>query len=184
MNLCIEKRARVFEVEFRAGNDAGVIEGILVRYNEPVNLGEFKEQFRSGAFTPIGDVIANLQHDRGKPLARNSEGGGLKLIDGQDELKARIDLPDTSIGRDTRELVKRGILRGLSVEFAVTEETYNEGLRDISKAQLIGLGIVDRPANPKALITKRNSQMFLSVDDPVNDQNHFERGGGVLFPYV
>ena len=184
MNLCIEKRARVFECEFRAGNDAGVIEGILVRYNEPVNLGEFKEQFRSGAFTPIGDVIANLQHDRGKPLARNSEGGGLELIDGQDELKARIDLPDTSIGRDTRELVKRGILRGLSLEFAVTEEKYNEGLRDISKAQLIGLGIVDRPQHPASVITKRNSEMFLSVDDPVNDPLCFERGGGVLFPYI
>ena len=158
--------------------------GILVRYNEPVNLGEFKEQFRSGAFTPIGDVIANQMHDRSKPLCRNSESGGLTLVDGQDELKAILDLPDTSIGRDTRILVRRGILRGLSLEFAVTEETYNEGLRDIKKAQLIGLGIVDRPAHPDALITKRNSQMFLSVDDPVNDQKHFERGGGVLFPYV
>ena len=184
MNLCIEKRARVFSCEFRAGNDAGVIEGVLVKYNEPVNLGSYKEQFRSGAFKPIGDVLANVQHDRRRPLGRNSESGGLQLVDSQDELKAILELPNTQDGHDTKELVKRGILRGLSVEFAVTEETYNEGLRDISKAQLIGLGIVDRPAHPDALITKRNSQMFLSVDDPVNDPLCFERGGGVLFPYV
>ena len=169
----LETRARVFEV--RENEDGRSIQGLLVKYDEPAKVGNFKEQFRSGAFKPIGDVIANLQHDRSKPLARNSAGGGLELIDDPDALRVRIDLPETTIGRDTQELVKRGILRGLSIEFRVLEQRASSGIREILKARLTGLGIVDRPAYPQSIITKRDLKIFQGDD---MDQ------GATLLPYV
>ena len=82
-------------------------------------------------------------HDHQKPLART---GGLDLIDGADKLTASIRLPDTTDGRDTRALLSRGILRGLSVEMRIEWNRFEGHQRIVEKAELMGLGVVDRPA--------------------------------------
>ena len=44
------------------------------------------------------------------------------------------------------EMIRAGKLRGLSVEFRALAQDFQDGLREIKKAILGGLGLVDRPA--------------------------------------
>ena len=46
------------------------------------------------------------------------QGGGLELVDTETELTIRAELPETSESNDVLELVRSGVLRGLSIEFS------------------------------------------------------------------
>ena len=137
--------------EFREAAD-GVLEGVVIPYGQTAKIGGFSERFEAGSVT-FGDVIANRQHDRKQPLARTG-GGGLTLTDSATELRARIDLPDTADGRDVRELVKRGVLRGLSAEFRVQRDSWAGSARTIHAATLTGLAVVDRGAYAGATVAE------------------------------
>ena len=81
--------------------------GTAIRYGEIATLPFGHERFEPGAFAPLSDVILNVQHDRGRPLARTG-GGGLMLHDDPAELRIEASLPDTQVGNDTLSLVKSG----------------------------------------------------------------------------
>ncbi|MDE0332257.1 MAG: HK97 family phage prohead protease [Nitrospinae bacterium] len=132
--------------------DDGVLRGVVMPYLERTKIGSFEERFKSGAFGDIGELRLNMAHDRKRPLCVNKKGGGLRLIDSETELRAEVDLPDTADGRDARELIKRGVLSGFSVEFRSVDETWNDNLRTINRAELGGLALVDRPQYISAVI--------------------------------
>ena len=46
------------------------------------------------------------------------------------------------------QLVRRGALRGFSIEFNALEERQIGSIRVVSKAELVGLALVDEPAFP------------------------------------
>ena len=132
--------------EARADGSPGRIVGTVIRYGEVTRRTVHgAERIAAGAFEPIGDVIANAQHQRDRPLARTG-GGGLELRDGPDELTAIIDLPDTREAADVATLIRSNVLRGLSVEMRVTADSWQGDLRTVTAAELSGIGIVDRPA--------------------------------------
>lgn len=137
-------------IEFRADGDT--ISGPLMVYGDEARFGDFSETFEPGSLR-YDDVIANLQHDRSRPVART--GAGLTLIDGADALRAEIRLPDTSYAREARELVEARILRGFSVEFRAREERFEGKRRIISRADMLGFALVDRPAYPASQIADR-----------------------------
>ena len=137
-------------VEFRAVGDA--VEGTAIRYGDVATIGEFSERFERGSIR-FDDVIANIMHDRRKPVART--GSGLTLSDGPDALRARIEAPDTTYGREMRELLSAGLLRGFSVEFRAIEDRWEGSTRIVKRAELTGIGIVDRPAYPDSAIASR-----------------------------
>ena len=160
--------------EFRADADKNIIEGVLIRYNDEADIASTREKFLPGAFGDSAvissiDAIANLHHERSKPIARTN-GGGLTLIDSPVELRARIELPDTSDGRDARELVKRRILRGLSVEFASLKESFIDGVRCIESATLFGLGIVGKPAYANSALREKEKK---EASDNESDNEYF-----------
>ena len=142
-----ETERRFARVEFRE-DGAGEIAGTAVRYGDEARILNFRERFDPGAFGEIGDVILNLHHDRSRPLART--GGGLAFDDSAESLSLRAELPETGDGRDARELLRRGVLRGLSIEFEPVEEDWSGDLRTIRKARLHGVALVDRPAYPES----------------------------------
>ncbi|MCY4121313.1 MAG: HK97 family phage prohead protease [Acidobacteria bacterium] len=142
-------------VEFRA--DEGGIQGVVVRYGDRAIFGEWSEEFRAGALR-FDDVIVNLQHDRGRPVARM--GAGLTLTDGADALRAAIVFPDTSYAREARELVSARILRGFSVEFRAETDRWEGRHRIVEAAELTGLALVDRPAYPASAIAERFSAVL------------------------
>ena len=151
----LERRA----FEFRASDDGGTVEGTVVPYGQPARIADFTERFLPGSLS-FGDVIANRQHDRHRPLARTN-GGGLTLTDSATELRARIELPDTADGRDVRELVRLGVLRGLSAEFRTVRDQWEGSARTIHEAKLTGLAIVDVPAYAGAGIEAREAALWL-----------------------
>lgn len=138
------------------------ITGTAIRYGDEAELpwGD-RERFEPGAFGNVGgaDVTLNVQHDRGRLIARTG-GGGLTLSDDSNELRMEAVLPDTREANDVLTLVRGKVLRGLSIEFR--PKNVRRELQDgvhiaiISKAELRGIAVVDRPAYPKSKVQPRS----------------------------
>ena len=131
--------------ERRAGGEVRVsgrtLTGTAMPYGT-VSPG-FRERFEPGAFGEVRAVDLNLQHDPAVVVAR-----GATLTDGPRELSVRADLPE---GSAALKLVKRGALRGFSVEFRAKRERRDAaGVRVVEAATLTGLALVDRGAYPGA----------------------------------
>ena len=130
--------------EHRAGGEVRVagrtLSGIAMPYST-VSPG-FNERFEPGAFGDVSTVDVNLQHDPGVVLAR-----GATLTDSPRALSVSATLAD---GAAALQLVKRGALRGFSVEFHSRSERREAGVRVIERAELGGLALVDMPAYPAA----------------------------------
>ena len=150
------------QIEFELRADDGKrprVEGTLIRYGERAAIGGgFSESFAAGALSwDAESICANVQHDRGRPLARL--GHGLNLRDTATQLDASIELPDTADGRDVETLIRSGVLRGLSVEFLPTREDWEGDARTIRAAKLTGLAVVDDPAYGGSLVSMRAARM-------------------------
>ena len=136
--------------------------GVAMRYGEVATIKGRRERFQPGAFgAPLPDVVLNFHHERSRPLTRT--GAGLKLSDGADALELRAKLPNTRDADDAIELVRQGVLRGLSVEFRATRERRDGGVRVIERAVLLGVGLVDTPAYPGATVEARNADAASSA---------------------
>ena len=142
-------------IEFRAGENG--LSGTVLRYGDRAKFGRFTERFEAGALRFDGDIVANLMHDRAKPVARI--GAGLTLAESGGAIEARIDWPDTVYAREAKELVEARILRGLSIEFLAEKERMDGTERIVSQARMTGLGIVDRPAYPDSQIAQRFEEL-------------------------
>ena len=132
-------------LEIRFAEDTGSVSGTAMVYGAVADLGPFKERVLPGAFRPIEDVVLNFQHQRNRPLARTG-GSGLVFKDDKERLEFTADITD----QEVRSLVTRRILRGASVEMIVKRDRMIDGVREISRANLIGLALVDRPAHDLA----------------------------------
>jgi len=79
------------------------------------------------------------------------------LTDGPDAMRARIELPDTTAGRDAAQLVRSRVLRGFSVEFRAIEEDWQGTHRTVLRARMTGIGVVHRPAYSGAVLVEGRS---------------------------
>ena len=129
-------------LEFRVAGRS--LTGTVLRYGDTADLGAFRERFMPGAFSPIGDVGLNLQHDPARVLART--GNGLVVADGPRSLELRAELA----GSAELELVRRGALNGFSVEFHALAQRAESGVRIIERAELTGIALVDQGAYPQS----------------------------------
>ncbi|MYA41281.1 MAG: hypothetical protein F4Z31_05965 [Gemmatimonadetes bacterium] len=143
--------------EFRADGDT--VSGPLMVYGDEARFGDWRERFQPGSLTVGEDVIANLQHDRARPVART--GAGLSLRDEGNALHAAIVFPNTAYAREARELVTAKILRGFSIEFRSIREEWQQRTRIVHEARLLGLALVDRPAYPASQIALRFEEMHV-----------------------
>ena len=133
-------------LEFREDGDRMIVSGTAARYGEFAPIGRyFNERIQRGAFGSIGEIVANVQHDRRVALARNIPSGGLSFQDSESELRVSLELPPTTAGRDAGILVQRGVLRGFSVEMIGVRDSWEGENRTIEKATLGGIGLVDDP---------------------------------------
>ena len=169
----MEPEIRYSQDELRYDEETGVVEGVVMRYGDsariPSLMGTFVETVRPGAFDGSDDVTLNISHNKQRVFARTG-GGGLELRDSDEALTMVCTLPDTAEGRDAREYLGNGTLRGLSVEMdpsSIKDKLFIEGgvrHREISSARLKGIGIVARPAYGDSLaVIKR----FEVMDDAV-----------------
>ena len=158
------------------------LEGTAIRYGDEAVLPWGREKFEAGAFGMVEtlDVILNSQHDRQTPLARTG-GAGLFLADSPEALTITANLPNTSPADDCLELVKRGVLRGLSIEFSATAERQENDLRIVERADLVGCAVVDKPAYPGADVSARarkRSGRTVRAEIPIGKPLSCECAGG------
>jgi len=146
--------------ELRAEGNASkrTLKGYAAVFNSPSqDLGGFVEIIRNGAFSrcldqPDTDVRALVDHDPSKILGRSTS-GTLRLMEDSIGLRCEIDLPNTTLGNDTYESVKRGDLSQMSFGFYAVSENWlanpsgqPAALREIDDADVFDVSVVTFPA--------------------------------------
>ena len=173
----IEKRI-VFSdaVELRAeGNGPPSIVGyaaVFGRMSE--NLGGFREVIKKGAFKRSiregADVRALVDHDPSKILGRTTS-GTLKLKEDEAGLLATITPPDTSVGRDIVESIRRGDVSQMSFAFATVKDQWEfdqdgPDTRTLIDVDLFDVSAVTYPAYPDTSIAVRSRDVWLADETP------------------
>ncbi|WP_419936910.1 HK97 family phage prohead protease [Candidatus Palauibacter sp.] len=146
----------------RADDDRLRLSGVVLPYGTEARIPGGRERIMAGAFGDVSalDVVLNVHHDRGRPLARTG-GGGLRFSDSDVSLDLEATLPETREAEDVVRLVRAGVLRGLSVEFMPTREERVRDVLEVLEARLLGVGVVDRPAYPAATVSARRRLLWL-----------------------
>ncbi|MBT2594739.1 HK97 family phage prohead protease [Arthrobacter sp. ISL-72] len=152
----LELRHISLPVEFReTSNGLGTLSGYASVFNRlSQNLGGFVERVDPAAFNKsLADqvaVLARYNHDDNHLLG-TTEAGTLRLeVDGTG-LRYDVDIPDTTSGRDVRELAKRQDVRYSSFAFRTVADDWDftpEGfpLRTLLAVQLVDVAPVNNPA--------------------------------------
>ena len=145
------------------------LSGEAVRYGERAT--DRAERFEPGAFAPLGPLSLNLQHDPAIVLA--TTGDGLAVTDTPRALEVRAELREGA----ALTLLRRGALRGLSVEFRALSERRDGAVRVIERASLEGVGLVDTPSYGGRLEVRRRSGFSLRASIPSGRQLRCECSG-------
>ena len=182
----IERRYSPVEIDGRR------LSGVAMRYGDIARLPWGRERFSPGAFGDVRalDVVLDVQHVRSRPIARTP--ATLQLTDGPEALRAVATLPETREADDALTLVRAGVLRGLSVEFAAKNAPVLDGLRTVQSAALLRLGLVDSPAYPDSTVEARafevrqdgdgiEGHFFYDVDTVISDR---EAHGGAGLAHI
>ncbi len=148
------------------------LEGYAARFNSPALIGgAFTESITVGAFRstllrPDCDVLALVDHDMGKLLARTAS-GTLRLAEDGRGLRFDLDTPDTQLGRDTLTMVQRGDIRGMSFGFRVTDEAWPaRDRRELRSVELVEISVIhSHPAYPSTEISARARAVCTALDE-------------------
>lgn len=152
--------------EVRDGKaDENVIEGYAAVFNKnSVDFGGWHERIAPGAFAEVlnDDAVALFNHDSSMILGRNK----VNVTISQDEvgLKYRVALPDTTLAKDLRQLVKDKIIHQSSFAFTVSDQRWEHpkdekqpSVRTITKIKrLYDVSPVTSPAYPDATVGARS----------------------------
>ena len=133
-------------LEFRAAASGRRLEGYAARFGVEARIGAFRETILPGAFRASlsggRDVLALVDHDDAKLLARTSS-GTLRLAEDGGGLHFDLDVPDTTLGRDVLELARRGDIGGMSFGFRVQDEAWPAtDMRELRAVDLIEVSVV------------------------------------------
>ena len=164
--------------------------GVGIAYGDVAVLPFGRETFQAGAFGPLAeqDVILRFQHNRERAIARTP--ATMQLTDGPDALRMAAKLPNTRDADDALELVRAGVFRGLSLEFRAITAPVIDGLRTVTGARLMGLGLVDTPAyggstvEARAFDIRQNGEgiaatFYYDVDTVISDRAATHDGDAV-----
>ncbi|HEG42602.1 MAG TPA: HK97 family phage prohead protease, partial [Phycisphaerales bacterium] len=124
----VERRELVAEdIELRVVDDEiPKITGYAAKFGKwSEDLGGFREKIRVGAFDDVldDDVRALKNHDPNLLLGR-TRSGTLRLTANKTGLRFEVDTPDTNVGRDTVEEIRRHDISGCSFGFIVDLEEW------------------------------------------------------------
>lgn len=172
MNKPQEIRSLVADIRIpNEGEDVGnTLIGYAVVWGEVTQeIPDFTERFQQGAFTEWlttnPDVVALFNHDEDHLLGRTLS-GTLRIQEDETGLKVKIDLPATPLGEEIKELVRRGDLRGMSIRFVATSETFEDTpdglLRTVHTAELYDVSVVTTPAYRGTSVSLRSAESILA----------------------
>ncbi|WP_328950480.1 HK97 family phage prohead protease [Streptomyces sp. NBC_00184] len=182
-----ELRFAVGALEERASDDGRIsMRGYAYRFNElSQDLGGFRERIVPGAGAPSlreNDVYATFNHNASALLGRTSS-GTLRVGEDREGGWYEVDLPDTTVGRDVAELLKRGDLQGSSFTFRVLDNGQRRSadddpesglpIREITSMDVRELGPVTNPAYLTTQASLRSIEEALSIGEfapPASDE--------------
>lgn len=154
-------------IEIREDEDGNrTISGYAVKWEMKSNvLGywrKFREQFKKGAFTKSlesDDQRFLWSHNTSQVLGR-TKNKTLRLKEDDVGLHFELDLPNTTLGNDTYETIKRGDVDGVSFGFIMLDDEMDEPdddlpLRTVKKAKLLEVSAVAFPAYPDSEVSAR-----------------------------
>lgn len=153
----MERRA---VLELRAHPEKRLLEGYAAKFGIEARISDFTEVVSPGAFTTTlaenRDILALVDHDTGKLLARTKT-GTLELVEDSTGLRFKIKVPKTGLGDDILELASRGDLGGASFGFIAKEDRWQGKTRSLLKVDLKEISVVQSwPAYPETEVTARS----------------------------
>jgi uncharacterized protein len=162
---------RAAPVEFRTAGRR--LTGYAATFGTPAQIGGFTETIRAGAFRDSlannPDILALVDHDAGKLLAR-TKSGTLRLSEDARGLAFEIAVPDTQLGHDVLAMAARGDLGGMSFGFRVAAggDSWNAAgdQRELRSVGLIEVSIVHAfPAYSQTTVSARARQIGRGLAD-------------------
>lgn len=175
----MEKELRYLPTEI--SSDGNTVTGLAIVYGSPSKPlpfskggGSFVEIIEPGAGADVirGDTVALFEHKTENPLGRT--GANLTLSESSRGISYSLTLPDTSLGKDIKELVSKGILRGASFYLDVPKggdkwsRQNGTVYRNISKLNsLPEISLVMSPAYPDTSAALRSYEAFEAEQNAV-----------------
>jgi len=160
-----------FHTAAEADDSAPKIAGHAAVFDVETNIGGmFSEIVRPGAFgraiEQSQDVRALFNHDENHVLGR-TRNGTLRLTEDARGLAVEIDPPDTQVGRDVVELIRRGDVSQMSYAFVVQSEKWTERkgglpLREVLDLDLYDVSPVTYPAEITTEVGLRSAESVLA----------------------
>jgi len=149
----METRTLSVDYEIRETDNGMLFEGYAAVFDSPSQPLPFTERIAPGAFARSlknrNDVKLMWNHDAGSILG-SSRAGTLKLVEDGRGLKVTAELPNTTLGRDTAELLRRGDVDAMSFGFSVPKngDSWSEdgSERTLKEIRLHEVSIVAFPA--------------------------------------
>lgn len=150
----IETRTQTTSFEIRESETGGMLfEGYAAVFNSPSEPLPFTERIAPGAFRGSlkqrNDIKMLWNHDTGAVLG-STRAKTLELYEDEKGLRVRAQLPNTTLGRDTAELIRRGDVNAMSFGFSVAQngDSWNDAgtERTLTKVRLHEVSIVAFPA--------------------------------------
>jgi uncharacterized protein len=146
---------RQFQFEVKAINEAGTFVGLASTYGN-VDLG--MDMVMPGAFTKTlaekgGHVPLLWAHNTASPI------GLATLTDSQQGLVVKGELVLEADGATSAyALLKKGVVRGLSIGFETVKSVMDGGVRKLSELKLWEISLTTFPMNPEAIVTGVKSE--------------------------
>lgn len=183
-----EIRALPMTIEVREVNeDEGkrTISGSIKYNNESAEMRDwwgdtFVEEIAEGAFDEslkVRDVVGLWSHDTSQVLG-NTKSKTLRIENDKKELRFELDIPNTTVGNDAWELIKRGDVDGVSFGMKVTKDKWSSEERENGKlykrsilnAELYEISPVAFPAYPSNEVSVRSLNDFKAGEKRVADE--------------
>lgn len=184
----INKRIARFEnTQFRAiAEEEGKkkVRGYPILFNTPTIIyGEWREMIAPGALegVDLSKLRLLVGHNNESLLARADV--NLRYEIDSVGLFIEAELPDTTLARDTFELVSKGILDGMSFAFWVEEMNTNweEKIDTILKFKEVPeVSIVTFPAYPQTVVLASNEVIDSQIKNNIDEVNSNSNIDGYL----
>ena len=122
-----EVERRTVTMEMRAAKDSRTIEGYAAVFGQSADMGWYDEEIAPGFFDEAdkSDVVALFNHDPNWVLGRTTSGTLSIRID-EEGLGYRFDAPNTNMGNDVLEMIRRGDIYQSSFAFTILKESWIE----------------------------------------------------------
>lgn len=149
--MAAQKQIRFIELKAGADGDS-TFRGRLSAYNQ---VDSYNDTIVPGAYKRTiaannGSVVLLYQHKQDAPIGR------VNLVDQEDGLwvEGTIVTENNPTAAMTATLLKRGVIKGMSIGFApIQKEMKDDGVRVLKEIKLYEASIVTTPADEHAMVT-------------------------------